>query len=178
MGSTTLPRSRPTEPLPTECVMAFRGRSLIPLSRSSSSESRDLVPSQSRDVAPRQSSLPDQVHDYQQQEPDGSRDLIPAPRVSWWRSSPKEDRTPTHREIEIRSRDDDRHYPESRYYPDEDHHYPESYHHRRPPPSPYRGYEWDEDPRAAHPSTSTSTLRTRTTTKSRRAAIRTARGRR
>jgi hypothetical protein len=92
------------------------------------------------------------MHDHQQQDPGESRDLIPAPRVSWWRSSPKKDRTPAHREIEIRSRDDDRHFPQIRYYDDEDHPYPERYHHRHPPPSRYRGYDqWDEDPRTAHP---------------------------
>jgi hypothetical protein len=132
--------------------MPFGGRSLIPFFRSTSSASRDLVPSQSRDVAPRQSSLPDHVHDHQQQEPDESRDLIPAPRVRWRHRPPEEERTPTHREVEIRSRDDDRYYPENRYYDDEDHHYPESYHHRHPPPSRYRDYaRWDEDPRAAPP---------------------------
>jgi hypothetical protein len=78
--------------------------------------------------------------------------LIPAPRINWWRSSPKEDKTPTRREIEIRSRDDDRHLPEIRYYDDEEHHYPDRYHQRHPPSSRYRGYDqWDEAPRTAHP---------------------------
>jgi hypothetical protein len=134
--------------------MAFRGRSLIPLSRSTSSQSRDLVPSRSHDVAPRQSHSPDHVHDYQQ--PNESRDMIPAPRMNW-RAFSDEDRrreisSSPHQEIEVRSLDDDnRSYPESRHYP-EDHHHPESYHDRRPPPSRYGISEWwDEDPRAAHP---------------------------
>jgi hypothetical protein len=157
--------------------MAFRGRSLIPLSQSTASQSRDVVPSQSRDVVtsqsrdvvPSQSRFDDHVPDYQQPEPDESRDVIPAPRTSWW-SLLKKESAPPHRETEIRNRDDDeydypesRHYPVDRYYPEdrhypvryrhpEDHHYPESYHYRSPPQARYRTSEqWDDDPRTAHP---------------------------
>jgi hypothetical protein len=141
--------------------MAPRGRSIIPLSQSLSSQSRDVgpyasrdvTPSQSRDVAPSQSRLPDRVRDDQQPEADESRHIIPAPRVTWSRSAPKE------RSIEIRDddqgyyqvrrySDEDQRYPE-RYPPPEDHNYPESYDYRRPPPSRYRVSErWDQDTQA------------------------------
>jgi hypothetical protein len=125
--------------------MALRGRSLIPFSQSTASQSRDVVPSQSR--------FDDHVPDYQQPEPDESREVIPAPRTSWW-SLLKKDSAPPRNESEIRNRDDDEYdYPESRHYPvdhhyPEDRHYPESYResedHRYP--VSYRQPDWHRYP--------------------------------
>jgi hypothetical protein len=100
--------------------------------------------------------------------------VIPAPRTSWW-LFPKKDSSSPGRETEIRNRDDEYDYPESRHYPvdrhypedrhylvvryrhpedhhypesyhyPEDHHYPESYRYRSLPPARYRTSEQWDD---------------------------------